>query len=140
MEVIRWGKQQNKQRFKCKNCGLFFTRLGSESKSKNRFIWFKKWVLERQIYRTLVRDSGLSRPTLQRLFYGYLNKAPLIPIKKNLSVYLQIDATYFKQFCLICYQDYGLRYTQLFRFTKSESYEEIREDLENLKKLGLCSA
>lgn len=79
----------------------------------------------------------MSRPTLQRLFYSYLNKAPLVSIQKKQAVYLQIDATYFKQFCLICYQDFALKYTQLHRFTDNENYEEIREDLENLKTLGL---
>lgn len=30
LDVIRWGKQSNKQRFKCKNCGLLFTDNRSE--------------------------------------------------------------------------------------------------------------
>jgi len=66
-----------------------------------------------------------------------LDKAPLVTILKNHAVHLQIDATYFKQFCLVCYQDFGLKYTQLHRFTDNENFEEIREDLENLKTLGL---
>lgn len=66
-----------------------------------------------------------------------MDKAPIVPIVKNQSVNLQIDATYFKQFCLICYQDFGLKYTQLHRFTNNENFEEILEDLLNLKKLGL---
>jgi transposase-like protein len=71
------------------------------------------------------------------LFYTYLSKAPLVPIIKNKEVHLQIDATYFKQFCLICYQDFGLKYTQLHRFTDNENFEKIKEDLQNLKSLGL---
>jgi transposase-like protein len=48
-----------------------------------------------------------------------------------------MDATYFKQFCLLCYQDHDLGYTQLIRFTDGEHYLEIKEDLDNLIKLGL---
>ncbi len=71
------------------------------------------------------------------MFYEYLDKAPVVSIIKNKSIHLQIDATYFKQFCLICYQDFDLKYTQLYRFTENENFEGIKEDLENLKTLGL---
>lgn len=98
---------------------------------------FKKWVLERQTYKTLTRDSGLSKDTLQRLFYTYLNKAPTVSILKREKVHLRLDATYFKRFCVICYQDNDLGYTQLFRFSDGEHYEEIKEDLANLINLGL---
>ena len=48
-----------------------------------------------------------------------------------------MDATYFKKFCLVCYQDDFDGYTQLIRFTDKEDYLEIKEDLENLVKLGI---
>ncbi|MEZ4104670.1 MAG: transposase [Candidatus Paceibacterota bacterium] len=48
-----------------------------------------------------------------------------------------MDATYFKQFCLLCYQDNLDGYTQLIRFSDGEHYEEIREDLDNLIRLGI---
>jgi hypothetical protein len=48
-----------------------------------------------------------------------------------------MDATYFKQFCLVCYQDNEDGYTQLIRFTNGEHFEEIREDLDNLIQLGI---
>jgi len=59
LDVIKWGKQLGKQRFKCKNCGILFTRDASETKYQNRFVWFKKWILERQTLVTLSRDSNL---------------------------------------------------------------------------------
>jgi transposase-like protein len=94
-------------------------------------------VVERQTYKTLQRDSKLSKDTLQRTFYHFLSKAALTPILHHDNVYLRVDATYFKRFCVVCYQDDLLSYTQLFRFSDAERYEEIREDLENLKSLGL---
>lgn len=48
-----------------------------------------------------------------------------------------MDATYFKEFCVVCYQDDEDSYTQLIRFTDGEHFVEIKEDLENLIKLGV---
>jgi AraC-like DNA-binding protein len=135
--VIRWGIQSGKQRFKCKNCGIFFTRNDREQRLSNRFIWFKKWILERQTFKTLSRDSGLSVDTLQRIFYAYLKRSPTVRILKRANVNLRVDATYFKRFCMLCYQDHEDGYTQLIRFSDGEHYEEIKEDLNNLIKLGV---
>jgi hypothetical protein len=114
-----------------------FSNNDKQQTIRNRFIWFKKWVLERQTYKTLQRDSGLSKDTLQRTFYYFLSQAPLTPIIHHDNVYLRVDATYFKRFCVVCYQDDFLSYTQLFRFSDAERYEEIKEDLTNLLNLGL---
>jgi transposase-like protein len=48
-----------------------------------------------------------------------------------------MDATYFKHFCLLCYPDHEDGYTQLIRFSNGEHFEEIKEDLNNLIKLGV---
>jgi AraC-like DNA-binding protein len=137
LEVIRWGKQVGKQRFKCKNCGIFFTRNSKEQTLRNRFVWFEKWVIERQTFKILSRESGLSKDTLQRIFYEYLSRSPSVKIIKRTSVNLRMDATYFKRFCLVCYQDNEDGYTQLIRFSNGEHYEEIKEDLDNLLRLGI---
>jgi len=94
-------------------------------------------VLERQTFKTLSRDSGLSIDTLQRTFYAFLTQAPTVKILKRPHVHLRLDATYFEQFCLLCYQDHQDGYTQLIRFTDGEHYREIKEDLDNLIKLGV---
>jgi len=137
LNVIRWGKRQGKQRFKCKNCGVLFTRNDSAQRLENRFVWFKKWILERQTFKTLSRDSGLSIDTLQRIFYAFLEQSPTVQILKRSNVYLRVDATYFKQFCLLSYQDHTDGYTQLIRFSDGEHYQEIKEDLTNLIRLGV---
>ena len=137
MAVIGWGKQQNKQCFKCKNFGPLFSSNDKMQTIENRFVWFEKWVLKRQTYKTLHRDSGLSKDTLQQTFYHFLDQAPLTPIIHHDNVYLKTDATYFKRFCVVCYQDDLLSYTRLFRFSDAERYEEIKEVLTNLLHLGL---
>jgi hypothetical protein len=116
--VIGWGKQGGKQRLKCKNCGVLFTCNSTEQRLINRFVWFKKWILERQTYKTLTRDSGLSHRTLQRIFYTFLERPPQVKILKRSEVYLRLDATYFEQFCLLCYQDNSDGYSQLIRFSE----------------------
>jgi transposase-like protein len=62
LDVTGWGKQQNKQRFKCKSCGLLFTNNDKLQTIENRFIWFKKWVVERQTYKTFLASVGLPLP------------------------------------------------------------------------------
>jgi hypothetical protein len=74
---------------------------------------------------------------LQQTFYAFLEKAPVVNIIKRDKVHLRIDATYFKKFCVVCYQDHDDGYTQLIRFSDGEHYEEIREDLNNLIELGV---
>ena len=126
-----------RQRFKCKNCGILFTRNDPNQRLENRFIWFRKWILERQTFKTLSRDSNLSIDTLQRIFYTFLKQSPKVKIIKRSNVHLRMDATYFQQFCLLCYQDHEDGYTQLIRFSDGERYGEIKEDLDNLIKLGV---
>jgi len=114
-----------------------FTRTNIEQTLHNRFVWFRKWILERQTFKTLSRDSKLSKDTLQRTFYAFLERAPEVKILKRSNIHLRLDATYFKKFCLLCYQDHDMGYTQLIRFSNGEHYLEIKEDLNNLIKLGL---
>lgn len=94
--------------------------------------------MERQVYRYLVRDSGMSESSLQRLFKRLLSKAPEVVILPKHKTHLLIDGTYFANgLCLILYYDFDNRYVQLFRHTNEEKFIEIYEDLLNLKKLGV---
>lgn len=94
--------------------------------------------MERQVYKYLVRDSGMSESSIQRLFKRFLSQAPPIPIKLKHQTHLLIDGTYFpNDLCLILYYDHDIRYVQLYRHTRQEQYKEIYEDLINLKKLGV---
>jgi hypothetical protein len=117
---------------------LLFTRINVGAKDSNRMVWFHKWIMERHIYQNLSRDSGISQSTLQRLFKRFLANPPKVVIRSKSKVHLLIDGTYFSnELCLILYYDHDLRYVQLYRHTNQEKYREIREDLKNLKKLGV---
>lgn len=130
--------QNGKQRYFCKQCNFSFILLRHDVKNKNEFIWFKKWIIERQVYKYLVRDSGYSQSKIQRIFNQYLNSAPVVEVRSKTRVHLLIDGSYFPNgLCLILYYDHNLRYVQLYRETNQEKYTEIKEDLQNLKKLGV---
>ena len=51
--------------------------------------------MERQVYRFLVRDSGMSESSLQRLFKRFLSQAPEVTIKPKHKTHLLIDGSYF---------------------------------------------
>ncbi len=94
--------------------------------------------MERQVYPTLVRDSKNSQSSLQRLFRQYLLTAPEVKIRSKSHVHILIDGTYFSNgLCLILYYDHDIRYVQLYRETNKEKMRDIREDLQNLKVLGV---
>lgn len=101
-------------------------------------MWFYKWIMERHVYKNLIRDSGMSQSTIQRLFKRLLNEAPAVPIRSKGQVHLLIDGSYFpNDLCLILYYDHDMRYVQLYRHTDRERYKQIKEDLDNLKKLSV---
>ena len=94
--------------------------------------------MERQVYKYLIRDSGMSQSSIQRLFNSYLKQAPIVTVRNKVHVHLMIDGTYFSnELCLILYYDHDIRYVQLYRETDQEKYTEIKEDLTNLISLGV---
>jgi hypothetical protein len=95
-------------------------------------------VLQKDTFEVLVKESGYSKSKLQRIFRYYLSIPPSFIIHQKLRLYLIIDGTYFTEgLCLVVYYDSKLKYSLLYRFTSNEYYKEIKEDLENLKKLGI---
>ena len=138
LNTIKWGKQQNKQRFKCKDCGILFTSRNVSVSKSNRFIWFERWVIARRTIGQLVKESGYSKRTLKRYFTWYLSKPPILSIYPSEKVNLLIDGTYFSNgICLVLYRDSTIKFTQLYRFSDREHYTEIKEDLQNLLNLGV---
>lgn len=104
----------------------------------NRFIWFKEWITGRQTLARISSASGYSERSLRRYFEAYLNEAPILSVWPSEQVNLIVDSTYFRNnFCLVLYRDNAIKFTQLYRITDGEWYEEIKEDLENLIELGV---
>lgn len=86
----------------------------------------------------LVMESGYSKRTLQRYFVSCLCHPPKLSVYPSEKVNLLIDGTYFsRDLCLVLYRDNTVKFTQLYRLTNGEKYEELKEDLENLLSLGV---
>ena len=138
MDVIRWGKQSGKHRFRCKKCGIYFTPTKPQLSDQNRFVWFREWIEGKQTFAQLVMRSSYSERTLKRYFDNYLKSYPVWKIRPAEKVNLLIDGTYFaNKVCLVLYRDNNVKATQLYRLTDGEWEEEIREDLANLLSLGI---
>lgn len=138
LDVIRWGNQSGKHRFRCKKCGIYFTPTKPQLSEQNRFIWFREWIEGKQTFSQLVIRSTYSERTLKRYFYSYLKSYPVWKIRPAEKVNLLIDGTYFaNKVCLVLYRDNNVKATQLYRLSDGEWEEEIREDLLNLLSLGI---
>lgn len=95
-------------------------------------------MLQKDTYEVLVQESGYSKSKLQRIFRQYLNKPPVFSFHQKIQLYLIIDGTYFTdEQCLVVYYDSQLKYSLFYRFSSNEFYREIKEDLENLRSLGI---
>ena len=138
MDVIGWGIRNGKQRFQCKSCRIYFTRNNKGVTKSNRFVWFRKWILQKQTLEIISKDSGYSVRTLKRYFHEYLSVPPKLSVYPSEKINLIVDGTYFSNnLCLIVYRDNTIKFTQLYRLTNGEWYEEIKEDLENLLALNV---
>lgn len=138
MDVIGWGIRNGKQRFQCKSCRIYFTRNNKGVTKSNRFVWFRKWILQKQTLQIISKDSGYSVRTLKRYFHEYLSVPPKLSVYPSEKINLIVDGTYFSNnLCLIVYRDNTIKFTQLYRLTNGEWYEEIKEDLENLLALNV---
>ncbi|MCK5467189.1 MAG: transposase [Cyclobacteriaceae bacterium] len=101
-------------------------------------MWFRKWVFKRWTLNDISKQSGYSVRTLKRYFHDFLVEPPTLSVFPSERVNLIIDGTYFNNnLCLILYRDNTIKFTQLYRLTDGEWFEELAEDLSNLLKLGV---
>lgn len=132
------GIQQNRQRFKFKDCGQLFTASNKSVSDSNKEIWFKNWVIGKDTFDKISLESGYSKSTLQRYFYKMLSKAPILEFSPTDQIYLVLDGTYSpNDICLVVYRNFHLKLTQFYRMTDGEHFEEIAEGLQNLLILVL---
>jgi hypothetical protein len=67
-----------------------------------------------------------------------LSTPPVLSVFPSEKVNLLIDGTYFRNnLCLILYRDNTIKFTQLYRITDGEWFEEMKEDLEKLLEMGV---
>ena len=115
-----------------------FIRKHAGVSDRNKFVWFEDWVIGRQTIEQISAESGYPTRTLIRYLHSCLAKQPVFSVYPSERVNLLIDGTYFNNdLCLILYRDNTIKFTQLYRLTNGEWYEELKEDLENLLKLSV---
>lgn len=138
LEVIKWGKRNGHYRYFCKNCNSYYTDSRSAVSDRNMFVWFEQWVGGKQSIQAVSNRSGYSERTLKRYFYQMLPKCPTWHIQRRERVNLLIDGTYFaNKVCLVLYRDANIKMTILYRLTKGEVLRELKEDLLNIKSVGI---
>ena len=117
---------------------MLYSNTNPKTSYTNKQIWFQSWILGRQTLKQINIDSGYSESTLKRLFKIYLVQSPIFSVRPSEKVNLLIDGTYFSNnLCLVLYRDNTIKYTQLYRISDGERYAEMKEDIENLLKLGV---
>ena len=73
-----------------------------------------------------------------RYFYKLLPTCPKWQIQRREKVNLLIDGTYFtNKVCLRLYRDNNIKMTILYRLTKGETLRDLKEDLQNIKQVGI---
>lgn len=138
LDVIKWGKRDGHQRYKCKNCGSLFTFRRKDIGKSNRFVWFEWWILGKQTLEQISTLSGYSTRQLSRWFDEYLDSCPVWRIKFHEKVNLLIDGTWFpNKLCLVLYRNETVKSTLFYRLTDDEWEDEMAEDLRNIQSLGI---
>lgn len=138
LSTIKKGKRAGYTRYYCKDCNSYFTDRREHITTANMFVWFERWVRDKQSILQLSQESGYSERTLKRYFYKVLPTCPTWQIQKREKVNLLIDGTYFKnKVCLLLYRDHNIKMTILYRLTSKEFLWEIKEDLRAIKSIGI---
>ena len=139
LDTIKNGKQRGKTRYFCKNCGSYFTDSRKNISDQNKFVWFVRWVRDKQSIAQIAHLSGYSVRTLKSFFYKILPTCPVWQIQRREKVNLLIDGTFFEnKVCLVLYKDANIKMTILYRLTDGEHLHELKEDLQNIKNVGIC--
>lgn len=138
LNVIRWGKQNEHQRYKCSECGRLFTPRRLAVSSSNRFVWFRRWVLGKRSLSTLSTDSGYCERQLCRWLSAYLEHVPEWEVGIHKGIHLLIDGTWLPDGrCVIVYRDQDRRSTLYYNICDGEAEYEIAADLVMLRGIGI---
>lgn len=138
LDIIRWGVRAGHQRYKCSNCGSLFVVHHEYVSERNRFVWFRKWVLGKQSLSDIAAESGYSERQLRRWFEEYLDNVPSWTIRRRSGLHILIDGTWLdSDHCVIVYRDADNKSTLFYRFAADENQDEIIKDLEAFKAMKL---
>jgi transposase-like protein len=82
------------QRWLCHTCQHSFSWSTTRTPYQRQFIWFKRWIIEGYTIRQLVKHSGHSRATIQRILQYWLERPPTSYTHTFNSQYVIFDGTF----------------------------------------------
>ena len=133
LNTIKRGTNHNqKQRYFCKNCKIYFQRYRSINTKIILEIW-KKFVWQRQTLKMLSDTYGFTRKNIQAIF----KHTPYIKPKiKPCSIILIADCTFFSRYDGLCIF-YAVNLKKVITYctirTESKSvYEKLKQEIEEL--------
>ena len=91
--VIKHGKQTNRQRYRCRDCGKTFTNVKRQQRFNTKVL--DRYIKDDLKVRTLSQDFGLSKNTIRQIIRTTL--LPTAITQKPRSVSAIMDTTYFKR-------------------------------------------
>lgn len=134
LNIIKKGKQNNNQRYYCKDCKKKFQANRKPPLEREEVFYF--FTFHKQTFKEMSRIYHIRRSEVQKIIDEF--KIPSI-IHKAREVYLQIDATYFgtkeNKFCLILFRDHINKQNLWWKFVDVEKdiyYIEGRSILEGM--------
>ena len=65
LDTIKRGKRGEYSRYFCKNCNSYFTDRRPHISDSNMFVWFERWVRDKQSIAQISKASGHSERTLK---------------------------------------------------------------------------
>ena len=136
-EVIRKGKQGNKQRWFCKKCKLKFQANRKPLPNKEEVFCY--FTFNKQTLNELNEVYHIGTRRIQKLLDEYILEDK---VHNSRVIYLVVDATYFgrrnsrNSFCLIVFRDPKLKENLWWKFCDTERESYYREGRLHLERLG----
>ena len=106
LRVIKWANKEESNATNVKIVGCYLTCNNPSTSHRNRFVWFREWIIGKQTFFQLSITSSYSERSLKHYFYAYLRDYPTWKIHSSEKVDLLIDGTFFNnKVCLVLYRD-----------------------------------
>lgn len=133
--VEKYGRQNGKQRYRCKDCGRLFRSIKRPSvRAKNLWTTF---VLKRQTFSNLAEADGRSVRQLQRVVHKEAErKRSVVRTSLDEPVVLVMDTTYFPEFGVMVFRCSNRRQNLFWKFVGSETNEDYLSGLAYVQSLG----
>lgn len=132
----KYGRQNGRQRFRCKDCGRYF-RSGKRPSVRARLAW-KAYASGRRVVAELSSSDGRSERQVRRVLAAESERhAPaVVPPDRAGPVALAVDTAYFGTFGVMVFRCAVRRQNLLWKFVGSETNEDYLAGIRELRDAG----